>query len=160
MNKKHAIIVALVLLTGFVVYKVNTQDEPVDAPVPVYGGAPGTAVLLPDPVYDAGVIEITTPIVIRTGTKLCQWYEDAGMSAMSNVDGWAEATCHGDTCFLLVHETEVPAGWVMAAWISEARREGRDPRKDNVQLSVFTFKDGEETDHVIYFPHLDVFERR
>lgn len=82
------------------------------------------------------------------------------MRAMSDIDGWAESTCSGNTCFLLVHDSGIPAGWVMAAWISESRDKGHDPRKENVELSVFTFQDGEETDHVIYFPRLDVFERR
>lgn len=158
MNKKHVAIAALLLVTGVVLYKANQVDKPVVTAVPTIG--PGTAEVLPDPVSDAGVIEITTPIVVRSGTKLCQWYEDAGMRAMSDIDGWAESTCSGNTCFLLVHDSGIPAGWVMAAWISESRDKGHDPRKENVELSVFTFQDGEETDHVIYFPRLDVFERR
>jgi hypothetical protein len=157
MNEKHVTIAALaILLAGAMFYVANKPDKPVATVVPTI--SPGTAEVLT--VADAGVIEITTPIVIRTGTKLCQWYEDAGMRAMSDIDGWAEATCHDNTCFLLVHDSGIPAGWVMAAWVSEARDSGHDPRKENVELSVFTFKDGEETDHVIYFPHLDVFERR
>jgi len=160
MNKKHVAIAALLLVTGVVLYKANQVDKPVVTAVPTIG--PGTAEVLPDP-----VVEITPPVVIvgqlepfRHGTKLCQWYEDAGMRAMSDITGTAESICSGNTCFLLVHDSGLPAGWVMAAWISEARDKGHDPRKENVELSVFTFQDGEETDHVIYFPRLDVFERR
>jgi hypothetical protein len=154
MNKKHAAVAALVLLAGFVIYKVNTQDKP------VLIISPGTAEVLPDP-----VIEITTPIVVtlekepfRHGTKLCQWYEDAGMRAVSDMDGWAESTCSGNTCFLLVHDAGLPAGWIMAAWISEARSKGHDPRKEDVELSIFTFRGGKEVDHIAYFPGRDVFE--
>lgn len=102
------------------------------------------------------VVSRTEPF--RSGTKACQWYEDAGMRAVSQLDGHAESTCSGNTCFLLVHDSGMPAGPVMLAWISEARSNDHDPRKENVELSVFTFEDGKETDHIIYFPKRDVFE--
>jgi hypothetical protein len=161
MNKKRIAIAALLLLTGVVLYKANTQDTPVVTLPP----APGTAEVLT--VAEPIVVEISPPVVItgklpafRHGTKLCQWYEDAGMRAVKDIDGTSESICAGDTCFLLVHDAGMPAGWIMAAWLSEARSGGHDPRKETVELSVFTFQDGNETDHVIYFPHLDVFEQR
>jgi hypothetical protein len=157
MNKKHMAIAALALLVGVVLYNANTRDKPVITAI-----SPGTAEVLPDP-----VIEISPPVVItgklepfRHGTKLCQWYEDAGMRAVKDIDGTSESICAGDTCFLLVHDAGMPAGWIMAAWLSEARSGGHNARRENVELSVFTFEDGNETDHVIYFPHLDVFEQR
>jgi hypothetical protein len=160
MNKKRIAIAALLLLTGVVVYNANTQDKTVITAID-----PGTAEVLT--VAEPIVVEISPPVVItgklpafRHGTKLCQWYEDAGMRAVKDIDGTSESICAGDTCFLLVHDAGMPAGWIMAAWLSEARSGGHDPRKETVELSVFTFQDGNETDHVIYFPHLDVFEQR
>jgi len=136
-----------------------TIEVSLDAGTGGVGGTGGTGGV-------GGIIDLPELIVVgrvntepfRHGTKACQWYEDAGMRAVAQLDGYAESTCNGNTCFLLVHDSGMPAGPVMLAWISEARSNKRDPRKEGVELSVFTFEDGEETDHVTYFPKRDVFE--
>jgi hypothetical protein len=45
----------------------------------------------------------------------------------------------------------------MAGWLSEARQGGHDPRKEDIQMSVFTFRGGEPYDHAVYYPSLDEF---
>lgn len=169
MNKTKMVAFAILLgFATFVVYKANQIDN---KPVVVY---PDVTEIGPSAPVDAPtlgdtgpVIEVTEPIVVvgkvdkapfRHGSKLCQWYEDAGMRAVADMDGWAESTCSGNTCFLLVHDANMPAPWVMAAWLSESRNKGHDPRKENIELSVFTFEGEAETDHVTYFPKRDVFE--
>ena len=158
MNKRYIVYAVLLGLAGFVVYKTSQGDKPVVTP-PV---TPGIAVILPDsPVVETPIpVVVTEPIVVerRSGTKLCQWYEDAGLRAVADMDGWSEATCTQNTCFLLVHETDVPAAWIMSAWLSEARSLDHDPRKENVELSIFTYRGDKETDHIAYFPDRDVFE--
>lgn len=167
MNKRNIAIAALIVFAGVVVYKANQVDN---KPVVVYPTVTIGPVTLPDaPVLEEEIIELPEVVIVgkvspeaktpfRHGTKLCQWYEDAGLRAVASMDGWAESTCTGNTCFLLVHDGGIQAGWIMAAWISEARNKGHDPRKENIELSVFTFRGGEETDHVTYFPKRDVFE--
>ena len=164
-NKKYVAFAALAVLAGFIVYKANQVDKPVVVyPEVTIGPAVADAPTIADEIVElpevviVGKVSPEAKTPFRHGTKLCQWYEDAGMRAVADMDGWAESTCTGNTCFLLVHEGELPAGWIMAAWISEARSEGHDPRKENIELSVFTFKGGEEVDHIAYFPRRDVFE--
>jgi hypothetical protein len=165
MNKRNIVVGAVCLaLVGFIVYKANQAGPAFPDPAPEVTIGP---IGEPPPVLEEDIIVVTEPIVVigkvdkapfRSGTKLCNWYEDAGMRAVADADGWAESTCSVNTCFLLVHEAGIPAPWVMSAWLSEARNEGHDPRKENIELSVFTFEDGKETDHIIYFPSHDVFE--
>jgi hypothetical protein len=165
MNKRNIVVGAVCLaLVGFIVYKANQVGPAFPDPVTTVEIGP---IGEPPPVLEEDIIVVTEPIVVigkvdkapfRSGTKLCNWYEDAGMRAVADADGWAESTCSVNTCFLLVHEAGIPAPWVMSAWLSEARNEGHDPRKENIELSVFTFEDGKETDHIIYFPSHDVFE--
>jgi len=164
-NKKQVIAgMVCIALVGFIVYKANQVGPAFPDPVPTAEIGPA----VPNaPVLEENIVVVTEPIIVvgkvdkapfRSGTKLCNWYEDAGMRAVADMDGWAESTCSVNTCFLLVHEANVPAPWVMAAWLSEARNEGHDPRKENIELSVFTFEGDTETDHIIYFPKRDVFE--
>lgn len=166
-NRKEVLVgLGLCLAAAFVIYKANKTDTD---PVVMYPNVVEIGpVTLPDaPVLEEDIVVVTEPIVVvgkvdkapfRHGSKLCQWYEDAGMRAVSTADGWAESTCERDTCFLLVHDAGLPAPWIMAAWLSEARNKGHDPRKENIELSVFTFEGDKETDHIIYFPKRDVFE--
>lgn len=166
-NKKQVIgIMLLCCIAAFVVYKANKTDTD---PVVMYPNVVeiGPATLPDAPVLEENIVVVTEPIVVvgkvdkapfRHGTKLCQWYEDAGMRAVASLDGWAESTCSRNTCFLLVHDANMPAPWIMAAWLSEARNKGHDPRKENIELSIFTFEGEAETDHVTYFPGRDVFE--
>lgn len=166
MNKKHVVVAVLLGLAAFVVYKANQIDT---KPVVEYPNVVelGTTTTTDAPVLaEKKIVELPEVIIVgrvnkapfRSGTKLCNWYEDAGMSAVADLDGWAESTCSVNTCFLLVHDANMPAGWIMAAWLSEARSQNHDPRKENIELSVFTFEGDKETDHIIYFPKRDVFE--
>jgi len=165
-NRKEVLVgLGLCLAAAFVIYKANKTDTD---PVVMYPNVVEIGPATPDaPVLEENIVVVTEPIIVvgkvdkepfRSGTKLCNWYEDAGMRAVADMDGWAESTCSVNTCFLLVHDANVPAPWVMAAWLSEARNEGHDPRKENIELSVFTFQGDKETDHIIYFPERDVFE--
>ena len=101
---------------------------------------------------EAFIVVSADPVVF--GTAECRWYGEIGLDIIPD----SETTCTGNTCFLLVHNSNVDAGIIMLAWISAAREEGRDPRKENVELSVFTFMDGKSVDHITYFPKRDVFE--
>lgn len=165
-NKKQVIgIMVLVALVGFIVYRANQVGPAFPDPVPTAEIGPATT---DAPVLEENIVVVTEPIIVvvgkldkepfRSGTKLCNWYEDAGMRAVADADGWAESTCSVNTCFLLVHDAGIPAPWIMSAWLSEARNEGHDPRKENIELSVFTFQGDKETDHIAYFPDRDVFE--
>jgi hypothetical protein len=166
MNKRNIVVGAVCLaLVGFIVYKANQVDKPTFTPPEVTIGpivsntveVKDEIITLPEIVVVGEVSpEAKTPF--RHGTKLCQLWEDVGLASVADLDGTAETTCSGDTCFLLVHDSGMPAYLVMAAWLSEASKAGHDPRIDNVELSVFTFEKGKETSDVIYFPERDVFE--
>lgn len=166
MSKRNIVVGAVCLaVVGFIVYKANqvgpafpvVVEKPVVVTVDV---EPESEVIELPEVVVVGEVSPRAKTPFRHGTKLCQLWEDIGLASVAELDGTSESTCSGDTCFLLVHDSGMPAYAVMAAWLSEASKIGHDPRIDNVELSVFTFENEEETDHVIYFPRRDVFESR
>ena len=164
MNKRTVVLAVLVLLAGITLYKVN-QMEKVEKPY-----YPSLDQIMPEttpePVAEDLVIELPEVVItgkvpkgpVLHGTKICREYESFGITAAHEAGDWLESTCHNNTCFLMVHETTVPATFIMAGWLSEARNRGHDPRKDGIELSVFTFRGGEPFDHVIYFAGQDEFD--
>lgn len=160
-DKKTTVVFAiLVVLAAVTMYRVKTQEK-VSEPTPL----PEIGMQTFDTPEEPEVIELPEVVItskpskgpVLHGSKLCRWYERAGIRAAHEAGEWLESTCHEDTCFLMVHETTVPSAYIMAGWLSEARQAGHDPRKDHIELSVFTFRGGEPYDHVIYYPSTDTF---
>lgn len=174
MDKKTIVLAALVALAGVTVYLANKADDKTGVTYPtipeimgeeiVVTEAPGEPTVDEDGVVELPEITISVPVPkdngpVLHGTKICRWYERAGITAAHEAGEWLESTCEVNTCFLMVHEANVPAIYIMAGWLSEANTNGRDPAKDGVDLSVFTFdKDGNPLDHAVYIAGHDEFD--
>lgn len=166
MDKKTIVLGVLVALAGITMYLANDATEKPAYTYPKVDVTIGPVDVTPE--AEPEVIELPEVVItgkvskgpVLHGSKLCRWYERAGIRAAHEAGEWLESTCEEDTCFLLVHETTVPSAYIMAGWLSEARQAGHDPRQDHIELSVFTFRGGEPYDHVIYFPSTDTFSER
>lgn len=153
MLKNEKIIITfftVIAIFALIVYNIEKTFEP------TFTQPPGTAEIIYEPnrVIELPEIKITGFVTPR----LCNWYGKIGLLSLPEIR--AETTCQYNTCFLLVHDTDLEASFVILAWLSSLVERGHSPSEDGIQMSVFTFKEGKNTDHVIYFPSHDIFISR
>jgi len=157
-NNLTIVLAALVMVasvtTVYLIDKSHNKTEVVYPSIPQITGKEDV-IELPEVTISVPVPKDNGPVL--HGSKLCRWYESAGIRAAYEAGDWLESTCQENTCFLMIHETTVPSAYIMAGWLSEARQAGHDPHKDNIELSVFTFRGEKPYDHVIYYPSTDTF---